>query len=87
MILIAGGTGTLGLRVIDRLRARGRHVRVLTRNPDRTRHLKGENVELVVGDLSDPVAVDRAVTGTTKIISAAQGGFGATNGATPQSVR
>ena len=86
MILIAGGTGTLGLRVIGCLRARGLRVRVLTRHPGRARHLEGEHVELIAGDLSDPVAVGRAVAGTTTIISAAQGGFGATDGATPRSV-
>lgn len=86
MIFIAGGTGTLGLRVIRRLRTRGLDVRVLTRHPDRARHLEREHVELVAGDLSDPAAVHRAVAGATTIISAAQGGFGAIDGATPQAV-
>ncbi len=86
MILIAGGTGTLGTRVVERLRARQLQVRILPRHLERARRLEGEHVEVVVGDLRDPLAVDRAMTGVRTIISAVQGGFGATDGATPQSV-
>lgn len=86
MILIAGGTGVLGTRVIDRLSARKLNVRVLTRHPEVARHLQSEHVELVAGDLCDPRAVDNAVRGASAVISAVQGGFGATEGASPQSV-
>lgn len=86
MILITGGTGTLGERLVPRLRDRGLNLRLLTRRPGRVRHLESGGVELFGGDLRDPDAVGRAMQGVTTVIAAAQGGFGATDGATPRSV-
>lgn len=73
MILVAGGTGTLGTRVVHLLRMRGLPVRILTRDPARARHLRGEQVEVVAGDVRDPRAVERAVSGARTVISAAHG--------------
>jgi NAD(P)-dependent dehydrogenase (short-subunit alcohol dehydrogenase family) len=51
MILIAGGTGTLGTQVVRLLRARGLKIRILTRDPARARHLEEDDlVEVVPGD-------------------------------------
>ena len=86
MILIAGGTGTLGTRLVERFHARQLPVRVLTRHPRRAQRLVGVHAEVAEGDLRDPLAVHRAMTGVRTVISAVQGGFGATDGATPQSV-
>ncbi len=86
MILIAGGTGKLGSHLVPLLTARDLHVRVLTRKPARARHLEGVGVEIVCGDLRDPEAVDRAVSGARTVISAVQGGFGATAGSSPKTV-
>jgi NADH dehydrogenase len=83
MILIAGGTGTLGTRLIERLGVGGVEVRVLTRHPQRHQQLQHEHVELIAGDLSNRPAVDRATAGAPIAISAAQGGFGATDGPPP----
>jgi uncharacterized protein YbjT (DUF2867 family) len=85
-ILIAGGTGTLGTQVVQRLTDRGIKVRVLTRDAEHARHLLGANVEIVTGDLRDARAVGRAVAGAETVISAVQAGFGATNGSSPKSV-
>ena len=41
MILVVGGTGTLGTRLVRRLSDRGQSVRVLTRDPARAAHLPG----------------------------------------------
>jgi uncharacterized protein YbjT (DUF2867 family) len=73
MILIAGGTGTLGSQVVGLLRARGLEVRVLTRDPSRVRHLRGDLVEVVPGDVLDPQAVERAMSGARTVVSAIQG--------------
>ena len=73
MILIAGGTGTLGTQVVGLLRARGLEVRVLTRAPSRARPLQGDLVEVVPGDVRDPRAVERAMSGVHTVISAIQG--------------
>jgi NADH dehydrogenase len=86
MILLAGGTGRLGALLVDLLLARYLPVRVLTREPARARHLPREHVEIFRADLRDRDAVDRAVSGARTVISAVQGGFGATGGSTPTTV-
>ena len=58
MILIAGGTGTLGTRVVRLLKARGLEVRLLVRDP--ARDLEGDLIEVVAGDVLDLRAVERA---------------------------
>jgi len=80
MILIAGGTGTLGTQVVPLLTTRGLDVRILTRAPARARHLQGDRVEIVAGDVRDRTAVDRAMAGVRTVISAIQG-FSGTGGA------
>jgi uncharacterized protein YbjT (DUF2867 family) len=73
MILIAGGTGTLGTRVVRLLTARGLSVRILTRDPARVQHFGSDLVEVVPGDVRDLPSVQRAVQGVQTIISAIQG--------------
>lgn len=73
MILIAGGTGTLGARVVPLLTARGLEVRILTRDPARAEHLRGDLVEIISGDVRDVRAVERAVAGARTVVSAVQG--------------
>ena len=73
MIVVAGGTGTLGTRLVPRLAGAGRIVRVVTRDPARARHLAGPRVEVVCGDVRDPAQVARAVRGAGLVISAVHG--------------
>ena len=73
LILIAGGTGRLGSAVVRLLTARGRALRVLTRDPARARHLQEDLVEIVQGDVRDQVAVERAMSGARTVISAIHG--------------
>jgi uncharacterized protein YbjT (DUF2867 family) len=75
MILVAGGTGTLGTQVARRLSDRGLGVRVLTRDPARAVHLPG-TVQTLTGDLRDPAAVAEAVRGCTTVVSAVHGFVG-----------
>jgi uncharacterized protein YbjT (DUF2867 family) len=72
MILVAGGTGTLGTQVVRRLSDRGLAVRVLTRDPARAAHLPA-SVDILTGDLRDPGA---AVRGCETVISAVHGFVG-----------
>lgn len=85
MILIAGGTGTLGTRIVSLLRARGLGVRVLTRDPSRAGHLEDDLVEVVAGDVRDPRAVERAMEGAETVISAIQG-FSGSGDCSPRTV-
>jgi uncharacterized protein YbjT (DUF2867 family) len=75
VILVAGGTGTLGTQVVRRLLGRGLGVRVLTREPTRAAHLPG-TVQILTGDLRDQAAVAAAVRGCATVISAVHGFVG-----------
>jgi uncharacterized protein YbjT (DUF2867 family) len=72
MILVAGGTGTLGSQVVRLLLERGERVRVLTRDPARAAHLP-DAVQVLTGDLGDPAAVAAAVHGCATVVSAVHG--------------
>src|ERR671920_1098259 len=85
MIVIAGGTGTLGTEVVHLLTARGLVVRILTRNPAQTKHDQADLVEIVSGEVRDARSLGRAVAGARTIISAVQG-FAGTDPAGPQAV-
>ncbi len=84
MILVAGGTGTLGTEVVRLLTTRGEQVRVLTRDPARAAHLPA-GISAVVGDLRDPDAAATAVDGCTTVISAVHG-FAGPGKVSPESV-
>lgn len=74
MILVAGGTGLLGSRIVTRLTAAGEQVRVLTRDPQRSRHLPPE-VQVVVGDVRRG-GLGEAVDGCSGVVSAVHGFIG-----------
>jgi NADH dehydrogenase len=85
MIVIAGGTGRLGTQLVQLLTARGFKVRILTREPERARHLQSDLVEIMQGDVRDPGAVERAVTDAQTVISAIHG-FAGTGADNPRTV-
>ena len=72
MILIVGGTGTLGSRLTRRLRERGQAVRVLARHPGTTAP-DGERFEVQVGDVTRPEDVALAMKGVSTVVSAVHG--------------
>jgi uncharacterized protein YbjT (DUF2867 family) len=84
MILVAGGTGTLGTQVVRLLSRRGLDVRVLTRDRTHAAHLP-DTVHTVLGDLRDPQAVSAAVRGCTALISAVHG-FAGPGRPSPESI-
>lgn len=61
--LVTGATGLLGSHLVERLRARGDHVRALVRSSSDTTFLDGIGVEPARGDLLDVPAVERALEG------------------------
>ena len=85
MIVVAGGTGTLGTRLVPRLAGAGVAVRVLTRDPARAQHLTGHGVEVVRGDVRDPASVAAALRGADMVISAVHG-FAGPGGGSPATV-
>jgi uncharacterized protein YbjT (DUF2867 family) len=66
-ILLTGGTGTLGRRVLRGLRDAGRDVRVLSRHS----HTPRDGVEFATGDLSTGEGIDAAVSGIATIVHCA----------------
>lgn len=73
MILVAGGTGTLGRRVVALLGARGLDLRILSRHGDQAADLDTLPVETVAADVRDRAAVERAMDGVDTVVSAIQG--------------
>jgi len=65
-ILVTGGTGTVGGAVAGELLKRGAQVRVLARKQPQAGKLPA-GVEVAIGDLLDPVAVEQAMRGVDKL--------------------
>lgn len=62
-VLVTGGTGFVGSRVVRKLTARGEAVRCLARQSSSPRNLEGLPVEVVRGDLQDAESLLAAVRG------------------------
>ena len=69
-VTVFGATGGVGSQVVDQLRTRGHHVTAYVRNPAKVPTTWSDDVTLVVGELSDAEAVDRAVQGADAVVSA-----------------
>jgi uncharacterized protein YbjT (DUF2867 family) len=63
-ILVTGGSGHVGSEVVKELLKRKADVRVLLREEGAP---KPKGVEVVIGDLLDPVSVERALRGVDKV--------------------
>ena len=78
MILVVGGTGTLGEEICQRLRTRGLVVRALVRqtaNSARLETLRSAGVDLYWGDLKDVGSLHGACDGVEAVISTASSTF------------
>jgi len=62
-ILITGATGFIGRRLTQDLMARGCNVRVFARSRGKAWDLFGDNVDISVGDVSDPASLEKACRG------------------------
>lgn len=69
-VTVFGATGGIGTQVVDQLRDRGHQVTAYLRNPDKVPAHWGDDVTVVVGELADTGAIDRAVQGADAVISA-----------------
>lgn len=67
LVLVTGGTGTLGRHVVPRLLDAGHHVRVLSRHE----HDPADGIEFVTGDLATGDGVKAAVAGAEIIVHCA----------------
>jgi NADH dehydrogenase len=67
-VLVTGGTGFVGPKVVHALRAHGHEVRALVRRPERATQLAAWGAELVTGDVTDPASLRAAVDGCTHVV-------------------
>ncbi len=70
-ILVTGGTGFLGRRLVRALQVQGHAVRVLGRNPTTCAELRAAGAEVVRADLSDVGAVQGACAGQDAVFHVA----------------
>jgi uncharacterized protein YbjT (DUF2867 family) len=66
-ILITGATGNVGSFVVGRLLARGHRPRVFVRDAGKARSRYGNQVDVAVGDLSDPASLEAALAGVDEL--------------------
>lgn len=67
MILVTGATGTVGTEVVEQLAAGGHRVRALVRNPAKTDKIRGSNVEVVLGDMSQTDTLRAPLEGVDRV--------------------
>ncbi len=85
MILVVGGSGTLGSLLVCRLRDQGVEVRVLTRDRSRAAHLAELGADIVEGDARAPETLPPAFADVDCVVSAMHG-FAGPGGVSPSSV-
>jgi uncharacterized protein YbjT (DUF2867 family) len=71
MILVVGGTGDLGSRIVKRLRSGGHEVRGLVRPETDAALLHELGVEVVSGDLADPRSLPAACVEVDTVVASA----------------
>lgn len=81
-VLVVGGTGMLGGKVVSALQARGKQVRALVRPGSDASRLQG-GVEVVRGDMMDPDSLLRSMEGADAVITTAAGYTRHSKGDTP----
>jgi uncharacterized protein YbjT (DUF2867 family) len=67
-VLVTGGTGFVGPKVVHALRAAERPVRVLARRPDKQEQLRAWGCEIVQGDMTDTASLRRGVEGCEAVV-------------------
>ena len=63
-VLVTGATGLIGRNLVRQLLQKGERVRIFVRRRPPAEFMNDCNIEVSLGDLGDPAAVDRAVAGT-----------------------
>jgi nucleoside-diphosphate-sugar epimerase/predicted dehydrogenase len=63
-VLVTGANGLIGRHLVRRLLQEGNRVRIFVRRQPLAEFMNDRNIEVFLGDLGNPAAVDRAVAGT-----------------------
>lgn len=75
-VLIYGGTGNIGQRIVAEALQRGDTVTVVARYPERAPLQATERLHIAAGDVLDAQGVARALQGQDVVVSALNGGHG-----------
>jgi dihydroflavonol-4-reductase len=67
VVLVTGATGFTGSHLVNALVSGGQRVRVLARSGERALSILPRSVEIVQGNVTDPVAVERAMAGVDTV--------------------
>ena len=63
-VLVTGATGLIGRNLVRQLLQKGERVRIFVRRQPLAELMNDSSIEVFLGDLGDPAAVDRAIAGT-----------------------
>src|SRR5208283_4564784 len=75
-LIVTGGTGFLGSRLLPLLVAAGFQIRCLVRRPEARGWLEGQGCEVAMGDLANPQSLVDAFQGCAGLVNVASLGFG-----------
>lgn len=67
-IIVYGGTGFYGRKVVERLAQKGQPVKVVTRNATRAKKIVGDNVELFEGDVTEHGTINKSLENVSAIV-------------------
>jgi uncharacterized protein YbjT (DUF2867 family) len=67
MILVTGATGNIGRALVQKFVTAGIPVRALVRTPEKAQQIAASNVEIVIGDFTQPDSVSVALQGVEKL--------------------
>jgi uncharacterized protein YbjT (DUF2867 family) len=72
-VILVTTAGKVGAEAVRSLTLREVPVRVLARNPEKTKALADAGAEIAVGDLDAPASIDQAMAGVTAVVLVSPG--------------
>lgn len=67
-VIVYGGTGFYGRKVVEKLVQKGQYVKVVTRNAENAKKIVGHNVELFEGDVTAKETISKSLKNVSAIV-------------------
>ncbi|MEN8155028.1 MAG: NAD(P)H-binding protein [Acidobacteriota bacterium] len=67
-IIVYGGTGFYGQKVVEKLVEKGQSVKVVTRNSENAKNIVGDEVELFQGDVTEKGTIEKSLKNVGAIV-------------------